>query len=188
MTKKTKIITISASLSLAVCIILVIIFYERMKQSIKGTITGNYFSDKELYHSATAKKYNLDNTPTQEAWKNLYALRDNILNPAREKYGSCIYINCAYRCPAVNNKVGGASTSQHLTGHAADITTKTPKGNIELFKILVELGNFDQLIWEGNGTWIHVSYDPTKQRGQMLKQLSGNKYQNINQNWQTAIA
>ena len=135
-----------------------------------GIITSNYFSDKELYISNTAKKNGIDNTPSDEAWKNLYALRDNILNPAREELGSCIYINCAYRCPKVNSLVGGVANSQHTTGQAADITTKSIEKNKELFEIIVKQGLFDQLIWEGNGSWIHVSYS-NKKRGQLLAQI-----------------
>lgn len=150
-----------------------------------GMVTKNYFTDKELYASNTASKYNIDNTPTESAWNNLYALRDNILNPAREIYGSCIYVNCAYRCPELNSKVGGTSNSQHLYGQAADITTSSVEGNKELFKILVEMNNYDQLIWEGDGTWIHVSYSSTP-RLSLLAQ-KGSRYVNIRSNWSNYI-
>ena len=145
----------------------------------------NYFSDSELIASSTAKKYGLDNTPTAAEWSNLFALRDNILNPAREQLNSPIFVNSGYRSEALNNIVGGAANSQHRTGEAVDITAGSPRKNKELFAILVQMGNFDQLIWEKGGEWIHVSYRDGG-RGQMLS-YDGSKYYNINNNWQIAI-
>ena len=39
----------------------------------------------------------------------------------RDRYGSPIIINSGYRSPQLNKKVGGVSTSNHLTGCAVDI-------------------------------------------------------------------
>ena len=183
------IITSAAIISLAATIVIICLFYKHMKQTIQGAITGNYFSDRELSYSATAKKNGIDNTPNETAWANLHRLRDNILNPAREKYGKCIYINCGYRSPEVNKLVGGVATSQHANGNAADIDTRSLKGNRELFKILMEMDNYDQLIWEGQGEWIHVSFDPTRDRRNVLAQnKDGKTYTNIKNNWKTTIA
>ena len=190
MNKNQQIIIASAAgLSLVATVVIICLFYKRMKQSIMGTITDNYFSDKELYASNTAKKNNIDNTPDEAAWKNLHALRDNVLNPARKEYGSCIYVNVAYRCPALNALVGGSSTSQHQKGCAADITTKSKEGNQKLFAILMKMNNYDQLIWEGQGSWIHVSYDPQRDRQMVLAQnADGKTYRNIKNDWENQIA
>ena len=182
-------IIMAIAICIAIAIVIIYINFTRMKQSIMGAVTNNYFSDKELYASATAKKYGIDNTPTPEAWQNLYALRDNVLNPAREQYGSCIFVNCAYRSPEVNKLVGGATGSQHVSGQAADITTKSVKGNRKLFAVLMEQSNFDQIIWEGQGAWIHVSYNAASNRHSVLAQnTNGKGYTNIGSNWQSAIA
>lgn len=175
-----------------VVVIIVIISWKKMKQTIQGTISGNYFSDDELIKSDTAKKYGIDNTPSPAAWANLHALRDAVLNPARQRLGSYILVNCAYRCKALNDKLRelgqpSSETSQHMTGEAADITAGSVAKNRELFRILVALGNFDQLIWEKGGQWIHVSYKRTGGRAQMLS-WNGSKYININSNWEGAIA
>ena len=190
MTRNQKIIIgTAAGISLAATILIICLFYHSIKQSIMGAITKNYFSDAELMESATAKKKGIDNTPTASAWANLHALRDNILNPAREALGNCIYINCAYRSPKLNALIGGSSTSQHMNGCAADITTRSKEGNRKLFAILIEMSNFDQLIWEGQGSWIHVSYDPVRDRQSVLAQnADGKTYSNIKNNWQDAIA
>ena len=49
----------------------------------------------------------------QKVAKNLQVLRDYLKKP--------IYINSAYRTPAYNKAIGGATSSQHLTASAADI-------------------------------------------------------------------
>ena len=152
-----------------------------------GEIMKNYFSDKEFTRSEKANEYGLVNEPDDATWVRIHRLRDNILNPAREKLGYPIYITSGYRSKYLNQLVGGESNSQHTTGEAADITTKDRTLNRTLFEILVRLGNFDQLIWEKGGEWIHVSYRGGDGRGQILA-YNGSNYQNIMNNWQTAIA
>lgn len=44
------------------------------------------------------------------------------LQKFREKIGKPVRINSAYRCPAYNAKIGGASDSRHMYGDATDIT------------------------------------------------------------------
>ena len=41
---------------------------------------------------------------------------------------------------------------------AVDITTGSIKQNKVLYDIIDKQGNYDQLIWENGGEWIHVSY------------------------------
>lgn len=147
----------------------------------------SYFTIEELCRSAKAQELGLDNTPTPQAVANMQALISNVLDPARKQYGNPIYVNSGYRSQAVNAAVGGASTSQHLSGQAADITTGTVDGNRILFSILANMDNYDQLIWEGNGAWIHVSYKTSGNRRSMLAQTSTG-YVNIKNNWQTYIA
>ena len=44
-----------------------------------------------------------------------------VLQQIRDHFGKPVTINSAYRTPAYNKKVGGATYSQHLYGTAADI-------------------------------------------------------------------
>ncbi len=45
-----------------------------------------------------------------------------VLQKIRDHFGKPVIINSAYRTPAKNKQVGGATYSQHLYGTAADIT------------------------------------------------------------------
>lgn len=181
-------VSITLIIACMIIIIILIIFLRQLKQFALGMLTNNYFTIDELCASDTARKRGIDNTPTPDAEANLMLLRDRVLNPAREALGSTIYVNSGYRSPQLNAAVGGTATSQHQTGQAADITTKSRKKNQKLFAIIVQQGNYDQLIWEGDGSWIHVSYREGSNRRSILAQNTNGGYTNIQSNWQTAIS
>lgn len=124
-----------------------------------------YFTIQELTYSATAEKNNIENMPNETQLMNLIALTENVLDPARELLCEPIIVNSAFRCPALNKKVGGVKNSQHTKGEAADITCSDNK---KLFSTIKENIIFDQLIWEQGGRWIHISY---VKNGQNRKQI-----------------
>lgn len=143
-----------------------------------------YFTLKELTRSDTASRMKIGNTPTAEAVKNLTALVDNVLDPLREMYGKPIYISSGYRCPRLNKAVGGVAGSQHKTGQAADIqqvkkimrngeevTVVDHEANRRVFKLIEENFDFDQLLWENGGRWIHVSYRADGKNRRQVKHL-----------------
>ena len=117
-----------------------------------------YFTLDELTKSKTAEQNGIDNTPSEEEKDNLTALVLKILDPLREAYGHPITVNSAYRSKELNKLVGGASSSQHLQGQAADLTTGTKEGNKAIFYLLKSMNNYDQLINENDYSWVHVSY------------------------------
>lgn len=126
-----------------------------------------YFTIKELTNSTTAKRKGISNIPDKRTQASLVALIYNILDPLREAYGKPIAVSSGYRCPALNRVVGGAPTSQHLRGEAADIHTvsNTPEDNKKLFELIQKLKlPFDQLIDEYNYKWVHVSYSGRNRR------------------------
>ena len=118
-----------------------------------------YFTLEELEHSDTATKYKIDNTSNGETRTNLIKLIELLLDPIRTKWGKPIKVNSGYRCSRLNRMVGGASTSQHLLGEAADITVGSSEENKKLFEMILSMSNilFDQLILEDGGKWIHIS-------------------------------
>ena len=145
-----------------------------------------YFSIKELCQSEVAKKHGIDNTPSEEAKSNMENLIVVVLDPCREKYGNPINVNSGYRSRRLNAEVGGEDTSDHLTGEAADITGGSVEENRKIFRILVENGKFDQLIWEKGGQWIHVSWRGDNSRHIMLEFKNG-IYRRIDSNWEEVI-
>ncbi|MBQ0061550.1 MAG: DUF882 domain-containing protein [Bacteroidales bacterium] len=91
-----------------------------------------------------------------------------------------VVLSSGYRCPQLNAAVGGAKSSQHMKGEAADIHIPSVEVGRKWFEILKTLPH-DQLIWERNSPtsnhyWIHVSCraDLSKNRGQCIPLL--NKY------------
>lgn len=124
---------------------------------------------RELTRSATAEARGIDNTPTTEAAVRLTTLVTHVLDPLREIYGRPITVNSGYRCPQLNAAVGGAKTSQHMRGEAADITAGSKEENKKLFELIRKNLPFDQLLNESDYSWVHVSYvSPEKNRKQTL--------------------
>lgn len=124
-----------------------------------------YFTIKELTKSAKAQANGIDNTPGKEEINNLTQLVDKVLDPLREMYGKPIRVNSGYRCKKLNSLVGGVSSSQHLTGQAADISSyRNTKAENEILFNLIKKLPFDQLINEKDFSWIHVSYSDRNRR------------------------
>ena len=124
-----------------------------------------YFTLSELTHSLTADACGIDNTPTAEAVPLMVELITKVLDPLRERWGVPIYVNSGYRCPALNRKVGGSSTSYHLRGMAADITSRCVFHNVALYteiRIMHRAGllPLTECYLERQGFYIHVAYDP----------------------------
>jgi zinc D-Ala-D-Ala carboxypeptidase len=129
------------------------------------------FSLYELLQSQQASRLSFDEqfNPSETTVDNLKLLCINILQPLRDAIKIPITISSGYRCFRLNTIIGGASKSQHLTGHAADIQC-FKIGNEELLKRIAALKlPFDQMINEFNYAWVHVSYDSNRIRGQMLE-------------------
>lgn len=133
-----------------------------------------YFTIKELTNSSTAKSKGIDNTPNEIEVERLTDLINNVLDPIREKFGSPIRINSGFRGKALNAIVGGVPSSHHVKGMAADIDSTDNKKLWALTKEMVQTGKIKvtQLIHEkgtpGNPDWIHVGYDPSNLKNQIL--------------------
>lgn len=128
-----------------------------------------YFSIKEMTKSNTATAKGIDNTPDQTVTDNLTKLIEAVLDPLREWYGKPIIVNSGYRCEALNKAIGGAKSSQHMLGEAADITVGSKEENEKLFNYIKDNLEFDQLINESDFSWVHVSYREGRLRKQVLE-------------------
>ena len=127
-----------------------------------------YFTIEEMTKSSTAKANGIDNTPSEEGVLKLQKLIEAVLDPLREWYGKPIKVNSGYRCEALNKAIGGAKSSQHMLGEAADITVGSKEENKKLFDYIKDNLEFDQLINESNFSWVHVSYREGRLRKQVL--------------------
>ena len=133
------------------------------------------FTLEELCASSTATANKISNIPGKQEQANLCALVHFVLQPLRDYVGKPIPISSGFRCPALNSKVGGVNTSQHVKGQAADINIggDMEKGK-KWFEYIKNNLPFDQLIWEHSKAgvyWIHVSY---RSDGNNRKQVISN--------------
>ena len=120
------------------------------------------FTLTEFTKSQTGLRLGIDNDPQGEHLENLRHLVNEIIQPVRSHYGRVITINSGYRSPALNQAIGGASTSQHCRGEAADIEIPGVP-NYDLALYIQQHCEFDQLILEfytpgiADSGWVHVS-------------------------------
>ena len=123
---------------------------------------GKFFSVRELTASSTARKYGIDNTPQDaEIIEHIEELIE-FVDGVRAAWGGPLIVTSGYRCPQLNEKVGGAKTSAHLTGYALDIVpANNQKDKFFLFfKDYLKDKDFDELIFEKNSSgaiWIHIA-------------------------------
>jgi len=145
--------------------------------------TPKYFTIAELTRSATAQRYNLDNTPPEIAKQKLLLLIENTLDPVRALYGKPITVTSGYRSPAVNAKAGGAAASSHMTGEAADIQVGggTKEAVWALYTLIKKSKiPYSKMIFEVNkrgSYWVHISYVMNSvTRTPMIYDINTNRY------------
>ena len=110
----------------------------------------SHFSLEELL---VTQHRSIDNTPPDWVKENLQVLA-NSLELVRQRLGFPMLITSGYRSPALNQAVGGSSTSKHMQGLAADFICPGFGTPFDVCKALAESDlKFDQIIYER--TWIH---------------------------------
>jgi zinc D-Ala-D-Ala carboxypeptidase len=125
-----------------------------------------HFSLAQLIRSDTAEKAGIDNSPSAEAVENLRQLAQG-LERVRALLGAPLEISSGYRCPALNEAVGGSSASQHLQGLAADFVCPGFGPPLAVARAIQQSEiDFDQCILE-YGRWVHLSFSPVP-RGRVL--------------------
>ena len=145
-----------------------------------GTISKN-FSYKEFEVTDFISLGSRNVITTFEVRDSIKALVENVLQPLRDEWGKALYINSGYRCRELNALVGGAATSQHVKGEAADVCPfgeRNGKGDIKVVTELARLAKkmdlpFDQLILYP--TFVHFSH---RKNGNQRKQILYNKRYN----------
>lgn len=128
-----------------------------------------HFTLEELTRTSTG----LPNMPDQAALVCLHNVCAEALEPIRLILGVPLRINSGFRSAAVNEAIGGAKSSQHMRGQAADFVPVGMPVETAMAKIAdaVKAGSIivDQLIVYPKGGFLHVSYVPTNARRELLR-------------------
>ena len=119
----------------------------------------------------------MENVPNEAQVENLKRLcrwLERLRRRWNDLYGEGdepIVINSGYRSPAVNKAVGGAPTSNHLTGCAVDIRVAGLEQLLRYAVILLDISDeskedFDELLLERKGAvmWLHFAVRPSGNR------------------------
>ena len=120
-----------------------------------------HFTLAEMTASNKARALGIDNTAPADLLPRLRATAD-MLERIRATLGVPIVITSGYRCLALNRAVGSRSSSDHLSGQAADIVAPAYGSASRVATMLAPLVStlgIGQLILEGvrGKQWVHVS-------------------------------
>lgn len=144
---------------------------------------SDHFTLAELCKSQEAVRRDIDNTPDpetsdgREVIESLRRVCQEILEPVRNHFGKPFSPSSGYRSPALNTAIGGAKTSQHMKGQAADFEVPGVP-NHELAAWVRDNLDYDQLILEyyipgqPSSGWVHCS---VKAAGNRNEELTINK-------------
>lgn len=146
-----------------------------------------HISYAEAVKSNTAIKLGLQNIPDLMQLQNMKNLGRFLFEPLRDWLGNKpIFVSSFFRSKQLNKELHGADDSQHMAnwGSAIDLDNDgfpNWPDNANIFYALLNMGGFDQLIWEfGNSpyeeyihkpkpAWVHVSYVSEREnRGQIF--------------------
>lgn len=138
---------------------------------------SKHITYNEATSSYLALKYGIINIPNEFQLKNMILLAEAIFEPLRAFVGKPIAVTSFFRSKALNSKLKGSRTSQHMANNGAamdlDADIYGYITNKDIFDYIRENLDFDQLIAEypddkGNPSWVHVSYKEKGNRKQVF--------------------
>ncbi len=129
----------------------------------KNVQLSPHFSLNEMVATSHTE---INNWPQEaEIVQNLQRCCETLLETVRARYNKPIHVNSGYRCPALNTKVHGSATSQHMTGDAVDFEI-AGIANGDICAWIRDNMTFGQLILEfytlgqPSSGWVHCSAVP----------------------------
>ena len=135
---------------------------------------SEHFKLGEFTKSNHPEVYNIPSHVAIENMKRICGWLEELRDRYNNRYGgnTPIIINSGYRSPQLNKKVGGVSTSNHLTGCAVDIRCYGIEQAIRYATILMDYADeskeeFDELFIEKNKYncyWVHFAVRPSDNR------------------------
>ena len=128
---------------------------------------SEHFSLQEMTKTYVKGFNNIPNGAQTNNLKRLCGWLERLRHEWNSRYGDGddpIIINSAFRSSSINKAVGGSSTSNHLSGCAADIRVQGMEQLMRYATILLDISdkakeNFDELLMErkGNSLWLHFA-------------------------------
>lgn len=121
-------------------------------------LTPNFWLS-ELMVSDYAIRFGIPNVPPAQALEHLRKTLAPGLQRVRGVLNVPMLISSGYRSPALNKAIGGAPSSQHMEGLAADFVAPGFGSPLKVCRKLldeIDAVNFDQLLAEGR--WVHISF------------------------------
>ena len=140
------------------------------------TLLTTHITLEEMTESQTATRNGLSNVPDRSTYYNLVKTAE-MLEAVRSLLGNRpILISSGYRSPAVNAAVGGARSSAHTFGKAADFICPGYGRPIDVCRAIQNSGlMFDQLIHEFN-SWCHLAWDENMRQQTLTINNNGTVY------------
>ena len=139
---------------------------------------SKHISYKEAVRSNAAKRLGVDNTPNDQQLNRMVYVAEKSFEPVREDLNARIYVSSFFRCPVVNVKIGGSTSSFHPLGAAIDADADPYKEttNREIFLSAIENAEFTELIYEyptddelTNCAWVHMALIKGREKERRIK-------------------
>lgn len=142
-----------------------------------------HFSLEELTGSQTAARKGIDNTLPADLLPNLQRLAE-MLELIRAGLGVPVHVSSGYRCPLLNQDIGGELKSRHIRALAGDIEAPAFGTPIQVCRRVAELVGPDgqplalyQVIHEYKA-WCHVGIPDLweEPKRELLSKFTGRPY------------
>lgn len=134
-----------------------------------------HFNLHDFLASDTALRLGIKNVPHDaEVVVCLRQVAERMLEPVLAQFNTRPQVTSGYRCPELNEKIGGVATSQHMKGCAVDFQLPSVS-LLEVAGWMARTLDYDQILLEQSATerWIHASYVSPGNNRRMLKWYDG---------------